>query len=175
MDEHINDTRQSKKHKATEQKHSKAPAKKDKTKSNRSWICGGLETPGNTSTPLSLEKKTLHTCAVVSSSEWEIVDVLWWYLCNRWFVRTYVWDATTTVIVSRSLYFLCLFVSTRLDLEISQEFSRFQFFFEENRIVILFTPKSPNVPLKECLKTEGLYVSMIFECMKRDLLRGLFP
>ena len=175
MDEHINDTRKSKKHKATEQKHSKAPAKKIRQNETDPGYVEVWKLLGNTSTPLSLEKKTLHTCAVVSSSEWEIVDVLWWCLCNRWFVRTYVWDATTTVIVSRSLYFLCLFVSTRLDLEISQEFSRFQFFFEENRIVILFTPKSPNVPLKECLKTEGLYVSMIFECMKRDLLRGLFP
>ena len=63
MDEHINDTRQSKKHEATEQKHSKVPAKKDKTKSNQSWICGSLETPGqHQHTTLARKENASYLC-----------------------------------------------------------------------------------------------------------------
>ena len=66
MDEHINDTRQSKKHEATEQKHSKVPAKKDKTKSNQSWICGSLETPGqHQHTTLARKENASYLCSCI--------------------------------------------------------------------------------------------------------------
>ena len=40
--------------------------------------------------------------------------------------------------------------------------------------MILCISKSPKVPFKKCLKTEPLYVSMLFDCMKRVLLEAIF-